>query len=71
MPFRTPAEAKAAAHRSWAATVDREARTAPGREAALAKLLVEVDPDLKMSERDRLKGAEHLERLSPQGDHRD
>jgi hypothetical protein len=45
MPFRTPAEAKAAAHLSWAKTVDREARTAAGREAALAKLLVEVDPD--------------------------
>lgn len=60
MPFRTSTQAAAAAHKSWAKTKDRSGRTAPGREAALQKLLDEVDPDHEMSESDRLKAAENL-----------
>lgn len=57
MPFRTSTQARAAAHASWAKTADRAARTAKAREAALAKFEREVDPDNKMSARDRRKAA--------------
>ena len=57
MGFRTSTQARAAAHLSWAKTPDRDARTAPGREAALAKLEAEVDPDGRMSPKDRRKAA--------------
>jgi Skp family chaperone for outer membrane proteins len=55
--FRTSTQAKAAAHTSWARTVDRAARTAKAREAALANLEAVVDPDHKMSDADRRKAA--------------
>lgn len=57
MPFRTRTQARAAAHESWAHTSNRSARTAPGRKAALAKLEREVDPDGRMSQKDRAKAA--------------
>jgi hypothetical protein len=37
-------QAQAAAHRSWAATPDRSARTAPARQAAAARFEQQVDP---------------------------
>ena len=55
MGFKRGTEASARAHRSWARTVDRDARTRPGREAAQAKLEAEVDPDHRMSPATRRK----------------
>lgn len=46
---------RAASHRSWAQTVDRDARTLPGIEAARAKFEDAVDPDRKMSPATRAK----------------
>jgi hypothetical protein len=46
---------RAASHRSWAKTVDREARSLPGREAARAKFEDAVDPQRLMSDKDRAK----------------
>jgi hypothetical protein len=57
MPFRSSTQARAAVHSSWAKTVDRAARTAPAREAALRKLEEAVDPKGKMSPADRRKAA--------------
>lgn len=57
MPFRTRVQAQAAAHDSWARTINRSARTQPARDAMLVKLEREVDPDGLMSEADRRKAA--------------
>jgi hypothetical protein len=57
VPFRTKTQAAAAAHESWAATPDRSARTLAAREAYLAKLEAQVDPDGVMSDADRRKAA--------------
>ncbi len=62
MPFRTSSQARAAVHTSWARTPDRAARTAPAREARLAKLEAEVDPDHKMSPADRRKAVVNAEK---------
>lgn len=49
MPARSGSErtliAKIAANESWAATLDRSARTAPGRRALGAKFLEQADGD--------------------------
>jgi hypothetical protein len=57
MSFRTSSQAKAAAHLSWSKTFDRTARTEKAREAMLANLEKVVDPDGRMSPRDRRKAA--------------
>jgi hypothetical protein len=67
-PF-TRLGARAAVYQSWANTPDRAARTAPAREAYLAKLEAQVDPDGVMTPRDRRKAARaqqmaHLMRAS-------
>lgn len=41
--------ARAAAHASWAGTVDRRARTQPGTNGFLARFERQVDPDQKLS----------------------
>jgi hypothetical protein len=55
-------QARAAVHQSWANTLDPTARTAPAREAYLAKLAKTVDPDGKMSPATRRKAAKHLQK---------
>ena len=49
----TPSErvlrARMAAHISWAKTDDRSARTAPARQAALARFQEQVDPERRLS----------------------
>ncbi len=55
----TPAErsirARIAAHNRWAKEPDRLVATAPGRQAALEKLLNEVDPHRVLTEAERAK----------------
>jgi hypothetical protein len=59
----TPAErslrARMAAHRSWANTSDRAARTAPGRRAAMDRYEREVDPDGSLDPSERTRRADH------------
>jgi len=61
-----------AADASWGNTVDRTARTQPGRDAFLAKCEAEVDPEQKMSPEDRRKAAlsrrrAHMKRIAVKG----
>lgn len=49
--------AKIAAHTSWAKTPDRSRRTAPAREAALARFEHEVDPDGVLPPQQRAQAA--------------
>jgi hypothetical protein len=52
-------------HTSWANTSDRTARTAPGRNAALAAILAKLDPDGVMTpEQQRNAIAAHFRRLA-------
>ena len=61
MPSSDPAErrliARAAAHQSWANTSNRTARTAPGRDALLAKFEAAVDPDHDLVPEERARRA--------------
>ncbi|NMI00721.1 hypothetical protein HF526_25940 [Pseudonocardia sp. K10HN5] len=50
--------ARFAAHRSWAATPDRAARTAPARRAFDERFEAEVDPDGAMTPEARAAAAE-------------
>lgn len=54
--------ARLAAHESWAQTVDRAARTAPGREALADRFIREVDPDGTLDPVERAKRAESARR---------
>lgn len=56
------AQARIAAHRSWANTEDRSARTRNAREAALQRFEDQVDPDRKLSEAERSRRAEHAQK---------
>jgi hypothetical protein len=47
------------AHASWANTVDRTARTEPGRRAMLEKFEDEVDPNRELPVAERARRAEH------------
>ena len=61
MPASTPSErhliARAAAHRSWATTVNPTARTTNAREAFLATFEDEVDPDRILPDDERARRA--------------
>lgn len=52
-PAQRVRRAKTAAEASWANTDDRAARTAPAREAALARFEQQVDPDQELTEAER------------------
>ena len=54
--------ASIAVETSWANTLDRSARTRPGREAAFEKFMHEVDPDGNLPVEERRRRAEHLQR---------
>jgi len=53
-----PLNSRSAAHKSWANTRDRSARTAPARQAFRDKFLNQVDPHRQMTDADREKAAE-------------
>jgi hypothetical protein len=56
----TPAQrGRIGAHVSWSHTVDRAARTEPGRKGFLAKFEREVDPEGVLAESERVRLAEH------------
>jgi len=56
----TPAQrGRIGAHVSWSRTIDRTARTEPGRKGFLARFEREVDPDGVLPEVERLRRAEH------------
>lgn len=50
--------ARLAAHRSWANTSDRAARTAPGRQAAMERFETAVDPHGQLDTAERARRAE-------------
>jgi hypothetical protein len=54
--------ARAAAHSSWAKTPDRSRRTAPAREAMLARFEREVDPDGTLPPAERARRADSARR---------
>ena len=51
--------AQIAAHKSWAATNDRTARTAPARAALMERFEREVDPDGVLTPQIRARRAQH------------
>jgi hypothetical protein len=56
----TPAQrGRIGAHVSWSRTIDRTARTEPGRKGFLARFELEVDPDGVLPESERVRRAEH------------
>lgn len=55
----TPTQARMGAHKSWARTEDRAARTAPARAARQAKFELEVDPEGRLSPGERAIRADH------------
>lgn len=54
--------AQLAAHESWARTEDRTARTAPARDAFMARFERQVDPDGVLSPQERTIRAEHAKK---------
>jgi hypothetical protein len=50
------------AHKSWANTKDRTARTEPGRQGLMEKFRREVDPEGKLSPAEREKRAENAKK---------
>jgi hypothetical protein len=58
----TSTEARMGAHRSWARTEDRSARTAPARAAFLTRFEKQVDPDGVLPVAERLRRAESARR---------
>jgi hypothetical protein len=74
MPRRaTPGDralvARLAAHESWARTEDRQARTAPARQAFLGRFEAEVDPEGVLPPQERARRAEsarqaHMTRMA-------
>lgn len=51
--------ARIGAHKSWANTTDRTARTQPARDAAMARFEKQVDPDGVLDPAERARRAEH------------
>jgi hypothetical protein len=56
-PAQRTLRARLAAHKSWADTKDRSARTAAARKAALDRFDHEVDPDGVLSPQERAERA--------------
>lgn len=54
--------ARIAANARWAKEPDRQAATAPGRQAAFNKLLNEVDPQHVLTDAERLKRAKNAQK---------
>ena len=61
-PGQRTTRARIAAHTSWARTPDRSRRTAPAREAALARFERLVDPDSVMTPQARALAADSARR---------
>lgn len=61
-PAQRALRARAAAHSSWARTVDRTERTQPGRDAFLRRFEDQVDPERKLSHAERLRRAEQAKK---------
>jgi hypothetical protein len=59
-PEQRVLRARIAAHVQWATTEDRTARSAPGRNAFLARFEREADPDGRLDPAERAQRAEHL-----------
>jgi hypothetical protein len=57
-PSQRQTRSRHGSHKSWANTVDRTARTAPGRAGLLRKFEDQVDPDRTLTPEDRAKRAE-------------
>lgn len=71
-PTRRSANARLAAHSSWARTADRSQRTAAARAAAEQRWETQVDPDGLMAPEQRRKAAAsaraaHYQRMSRAG----
>jgi hypothetical protein len=62
MPSDKQIYASIGAHESWARTVDRTARTANGRRAALDRFEKQVDPDGVLTPAERAIRADHAMR---------
>ncbi len=63
----TPAQrGRIGAHVSWSRTIDRAARTEPGRKGFLARFEREVDPDGVLPEGERVRLAEHARKAHMQ-----
>jgi hypothetical protein len=58
-PNERKLRAKAAVNASWARTPDRRARTKPASDAFLKRFENDVDPERKLSERERALRAEN------------
>lgn len=58
----TSTQARAGAHKSWARTADRAARTSAGTAAFLARFEREVDPDGTLDPAERQRRAESAKR---------
>lgn len=66
-PVSTPAQrGRIGAHVSWSRTIDRAARTEPGRKGFLARFEREVDPDGVLPEGERVRLAEHARKAHMQ-----
>jgi hypothetical protein len=61
-PAQRQMRAQVASHASWAQTVDRTARTAPARKAALDRFERQVDPEGLMDPATRAQMAESARR---------
>jgi hypothetical protein len=61
-PAQRSLNAQVAVHTSWAKTVDRSARTAPGRQAFADRFERQVDPDGVMDPDTRAKAAANARR---------
>lgn len=57
-PAQRSLRSRIGAHRSWANTTDRAARTKPARDAAMARFEREVDPEGVLSPEVRAQRAE-------------
>jgi hypothetical protein len=57
-PSQRQTRSRHGSHKSWANTVDRTARTAPGRAGLLRKFEDQVDPDRTLTPQERAKRVE-------------
>lgn len=61
-PAQRALRARAAAHSSWACTVDRSGRTQAGRDAFMRRFEDQVDPQRELSDDERLRRAEQAKK---------